>query len=335
MSAQLEGRYRAALRWYPESWRRKNEDAMVGTLLDVAEERGESSPSKGDLRHLRARGIQARLGWAGRILTSTVRDRLSLIAVGSGVAISLWGVIFSIVDRAQLHGVLLPKAFEAGRDAAYTATTFGPFASLDVILCAAWLAAFVAALAGRPILTRALLFATIPAAIAAGPLSAALGMPDHPSTSFLVLLGLLAVLGSLGTPRPTARWRQSVGLSGVIATLVLSLTLWQSHIALFVYPGMDYFHGPIGVAFPLDGWVCLAAPALAIVCIGLAKWSWAAVIAISALPWLAAYVQANAFSPSPGDVLLWIGVAVVLAAIAAGISLRTRHLRIRITVSRD
>lgn len=33
----LEARYRAALRFYPESWRLENEEAVIGTLLDRAE----------------------------------------------------------------------------------------------------------------------------------------------------------------------------------------------------------------------------------------------------------------------------------------------------------
>jgi hypothetical protein len=334
MSAPLENEYRKALRWYPNRWRTRNEDAVVGTLLDVAEDRGESSPSKDDLRNLRARGIQERLGWVGRALTASARDRLSLIALGTGLAISLWGLVFSTVDAAQLRGNLLPSWMGGDPLNLYAGTTFGPFASLDCILFALWIAAFVTALIGLPRVTRVLLVATIPAAAAAGPVSGALGMPDHPSYSFLVLLCLFAILALLGTPESAARWRLSVGISGMVATLVLSAAVLRSHIGLFLYPGMNFHHGAIGTNFPLVGWICVAAPALVILCIALARWSWAAVIALSAVPWIAVYVVANSFSPSPWALVFWIGTVVVLAGIAAVISLRTRHLRIRITVTR-
>jgi hypothetical protein len=267
------------------------------------------------------------------MLTETIRNRLSLIALATGLAISLWGMAFSIVDAAQLHGQLLPKGIGDPLNL-YLGTTFGPFASLDCILFAVWFAAFTAAVIGLPRVTRVLLVATIPAAVVAGLVSGILGMPDRPSTAFLVLLGLFALLALLGTPRPAARWRLAAGISGIAATLVLSAALWHSHIALFLYPGMEFHHGAIGGVFPLVGWICLAAPALAILCIAFSQWAWAAVIAISAVPWLAIYVEASAFSPSPADLLFWVGIVIVLAAIAAVISLRTRHLRLRITVTR-
>ena len=56
----LERRYRAALRWYPASWRRANADALLGTLLDRADHEGRTEPTPAELRNLAVVGLRKR-----------------------------------------------------------------------------------------------------------------------------------------------------------------------------------------------------------------------------------------------------------------------------------
>jgi hypothetical protein len=329
MSATLEREYRRALRWYPKRWRTRNEDAVVGTLLDVAEDRGESSPSKGDLRDLRARGFQERMGWVGRMLTETIRNRLSLIALATGVAIATWGVVFSILNAAMEDNLI-----GTGFLNLYTGATFGPFASLDVILFVLWIAAFGAALLGQSVLTRVLLVATLPAAVVAQFLSGALGMERHPNTAFTLLLCGLAILATLGRARRARRWRLSLGITAVVTTTALAWLLWRSATPGFhLYLALSYENHIFDSAQPFVGWICAIAGVIVLVSIASARWGWAAVTAISALPWLGLFIIPKLVgnSNSAGDLLFWFGIAIVLVGLAVAFSRRFGRIRITFT----
>jgi hypothetical protein len=79
MSAALEQQYRRALRWYPNDWRNRNEDVVVGTLKDVAEGENRSRPAVGELVNLRLTGIAAHLNGLGRTIPAEVRDRAASV----------------------------------------------------------------------------------------------------------------------------------------------------------------------------------------------------------------------------------------------------------------
>ena len=327
MSAPLERHYRRALSWYPKRWRDTNADVVVGTLLDVAQERGERAPARSDLWSLRLHGIAARFGFVGRILTPAIRDRVSAIALGTGVAISGWAIFFELVNGRDVGRF----ANEYGRG---VATTFGPFASLAIILYVTWVLAFGAALLGRPWLLRVLLVATIPAAIVARVVSEQLGMNLFPSTTTVLLLEAFALLALLGTARRTARWRVWIGISAAVTFGLVAWVLRGTHGFLIVGPNVMFFGryfffqaGPIGAVI---GGLCTAGAVFIILCLALQRWTWAAVVTISTLPWFALYISRN-----PGDFAFWTAVAIILATLATAIALRARGIRLRITLTRD
>ncbi|HEY4267146.1 MAG TPA: hypothetical protein VGM94_03030 [Galbitalea sp.] len=327
MSAPLEQKYRRALRWYPKRWRAENEDVVVGTLLDVAGERGERTPTRTDLRSLHLHGLAARFGFLDRILTRAIRDRVSAIALGTGFALSAWAAFFEVRNARGLDRF-------SSLSAHGTTTTFGPFVSLAIILYLTWLLAFGASFLGRPWLLRLLLVATIPAAIVARVVSEQLGMSLFPSTTTVLLLEIFALFAVLGTPRPTARWRVWIGLSAAVAIALITWVLRGTFGFLvtgdnFAYFGRYFFFeaGPIGGV--ISGF-CAGGAGVAILCLVLQRWTWAAVVTISMLPWFALYV-----SRDPGDFVFWTAAAIVVAVLAIAITLRARGLRLRITLTRD
>lgn len=85
MSGLLESRYRRLAGWYPRVWRTRNEDAFVGTLLDVAEAAGRTTPTHYERASIFTHGLTARID---RIISSNIRNAASTIAltVGTGVA---------------------------------------------------------------------------------------------------------------------------------------------------------------------------------------------------------------------------------------------------------
>lgn len=327
MSGPLEQQYRRALRWYPKRWRAENEDVVVGTLLDVAQEGRQRTPTRSDLRSLHLHGLAAHFRFLDRVLTSAIRDRVSAIALGTGFAISAWAIFFELVNGRDVGRF----ANEYGRG---VATTFGPFASLGIILYITWVLAFGAALLGRPWLLRLVLLCTIPAAIAARLLSERLGMNLFPSSTTVLLLEAFALFALLGTARRTARWRVWIGISAVITFGLLTWVLRGTYGFLSAGPNVMFFGryfffqaGPIGSV--IAGY-CAAGAILAILCLVLQRWTWAAVVTISMLPWFALYL-----SRDPGDFVFWTAAAIVLAVLAIAITLRARGLRLRITLTRD
>jgi hypothetical protein len=56
----LEAQYARLLRWYPRAWRDRNGAAMVGALLDQADETGRMTPSPADRASLIAGGLRQR-----------------------------------------------------------------------------------------------------------------------------------------------------------------------------------------------------------------------------------------------------------------------------------
>jgi hypothetical protein len=59
--SELERTYRNALHWYPHRWRAQHEDALLGILLDQAEEEGRDHMTTAERRNLTRRELSRRL----------------------------------------------------------------------------------------------------------------------------------------------------------------------------------------------------------------------------------------------------------------------------------
>lgn len=66
----LERSYRRAMLAYPRSWRRKNGEVMLGTLLDAAEERASDKPAVWELASLLGHGLGERLNRRSALVLS-------------------------------------------------------------------------------------------------------------------------------------------------------------------------------------------------------------------------------------------------------------------------
>lgn len=197
MSA-LEHKYRGVLQWYPTWWRAKNEEVMVGTLMDVADGENRARPRFSEMVNLAAHGLSTRLRILPAVVPSAVRDRTSTAALAIGAAISLTAIM-------QLESSPTRAASMFGREV----VSFGPFASPAVILYFAWLAALLASLAGFTLAGRWMAAATIPLAIGSRVFADASSMLLRPTWTFyglLIMLALLVLVGSPGAGRSRGRW---------------------------------------------------------------------------------------------------------------------------------
>ncbi|HEX3679751.1 MAG TPA: hypothetical protein VHU90_08525 [Galbitalea sp.] len=240
--SDLDQRYRRAIRWYPRSWRAANEDALVGALLDRAEDEGRTVPAAGELSNLWRSAIQTRLGIFGRLIPSAARANAAIITLGIGISISTAGVYFGGIGWATLDGSYY-QYFSFG--ILLHSLLSGQF--IYVI----WLAVLVVALLGLKRTARTLLAASILLSVVWSVIAQAIGLYGHPSSISIGFVDLLALIALPGLVSTSARRRRSLAISAAIFTLLLwSVYLLRSYGGGYWGNGatnIDYFWAPLAV----------------------------------------------------------------------------------------
>jgi hypothetical protein len=320
----LERSYREALRWYPKGWRRRNEDAVLGTLLDAAEEDHRSVPARGELANLRANGLGERIGFVGRVLPSSVRSRTGVWMLGLGVAISLVGLLFAGWTFAQVDGTYRQV------------WTLGEFAKNIIAgqgLYLVWVAAGIGALFGARRVALWIAVATIPVSIAWPVIAWYLSQYGHPSGVTIVFLDLVAIVAVAGLASPQPRLRERTALwSGVGVTFVFGFYF------LRIASGGYFGNGAQGVdAFwaPLAVWMVFLGLPLALVA--------ASVLALRGQSHLAGSILWSAAPVFPLIVIAWgwqepstaladvVIATIIVIAIVAMLVLRSFGFKVTIT----
>ena len=301
MSAALERRYRAALDWYPSSWRAKNGEAMLGTLLDEAEATGRDKPRLGDLANLAMHGLRAQLVRLSLVVPARVRDRVSAITLATGFAFAL--VMFVAAEwapwaaRGPWNGWIADWRPMGGE-----VPGFGPFASAAAGLYLLWIVAFVLAIVGLPRVASVTLILTLPTSAVIIDLGTRVETMRYvrlaPDGSVLLLLGTLAVIASLGlATRRGQRGRGAVWLLvsafGALGALA-AMELPNLGVSLSINDGWafeDRLH-------PHWEWNSLINPAyfltilviVAVAFIARGRYEWAIAVGLAAVPWAFAFV---------------------------------------------
>jgi hypothetical protein len=316
--SDLESRYRRALRWYPKEWRAAHEDAMVGTLLDVAEDDKRTRPARGELADLRASALASRLGPLGRI-PAHVRDRATALAFGLGAGIAVTALIATAVQAKTTTPSLLRLE-----------PVVGPFIGYSFLFYGMWILAFVAAIIGRKWAARSLAIASILVAVAlrfaAGDL-----LFVAPTTTTIVFVGILALMSFIGDPFATRRGRARIAVSTLSWASFMGLTLWYQSVTQGGQAGRtDWFIGPLWLWLY---WVVPFALILALVLMRLLHSGWGGAIIILLVP-IVPFVVFG-WSPSAEDVinrgaLLALAIAIICVVYCIP---RVFGLRIRITRS--
>jgi hypothetical protein len=273
---------------------------VIGTLLDVAEGENRSRPRLGEQLNLAVNGLLTRIGI---FLPAGVRDGVAAVALATGTAFAVVYFVFldwspwTAASRAADRAYFLPVAHD-----------FGPFVNPGVVLCALWALGFLVAIFGRYPVTRIIMVVSILAAVAI-PVVGRLPFAGWvaPSSTNLGFFGLLAALSLIGTPRRRVRLGVGVG----IALAVLVAVYAQYGVFHRFYLGDRAFWQQIANTTNLGQ--LLVATFLVAIGFGLAgRRPTAAVIAISTLPWAAAWLVNVAVYDQAG--VATIGGAAVLIA---------------------
>ena len=298
VSAVLEHQYRRTLRWYPSSWRAQNEEAVIGTLLDVAEGENRSRPRLSEQLNLAANGLLTRIGI---FLPAGVRDGVAGVALATGTAFA--ATYFVFLDWTPWTAAERAKFFPTNHN-------FGPFVNTGVILCALWGLGFLLTVFGRYQFTRVIMVISILAALAI-PVVSTLPLAgwDPPSSTHLGFFGLLAAFSLVGTPRRRVRL---AGGTGIALVILVALYAQFGAFGRF-YMGDRAFWEQIIYRTNL-GQLLVAAFLVAIGFALSGRGATAAVIALSTLPWAAPWLVGIAVANQVG-VATVSGAAVLIAGL--------------------
>lgn len=310
MSAALEARYRAALRWYPRAWRAENADAIVGTMLDQADADGRAVPSRGELRNLASSGVSQRFE---RVAPQVVRDRVAAISLAIGTAYALIMFVASewapFADTGPLNDWML-----SGSDGSWRLPStigFGPFASILVIEYGMWVLAFVLVMFGLSRSAITVLLLTVPLLA----IVRSLRQDDiailQPQAFWLIIVALLAVLAAVGRPARLQR-RTVIALAIGAAAVAVGFLVISSDPSLFA-GRLSVTGGTPGVLnAPVFGGLLVLG---VIVLASRRQRTWAAAALVAASPWLG--VTTLIFAPLVISIPLGGLVMVACLAIAA------------------
>jgi len=205
-------RYHRLLRWYPQSWRDRNGDAVIGMLMEQASDEGRPGPTLAERRSLVLNGL------GERFMTKESSTQPTIIAFAVALVYSAW--YLSVITWAP--GIHYPG-------------TLWPFSNATPIPVALLVAAFAAALAHRGRLARPLAYAAAAGELIVWALGAGQGWLGPSLIAALLFSGLAVCAG--GVPSV----RQLVKLGGALL-LVLAVAYAApqipTRIALLFQPGL-------------------------------------------------------------------------------------------------
>jgi hypothetical protein len=323
---QLEMQYRQVLRWYPQRWRRKNGDAMVGTLLDIADAERRVSPAEGELRSLRLSGLRHHLGSAGHWIPNSVRDRAAGIALGLGASMGLAGIAFNLIVPPNVEAVVARVG-----ELKWMPHLFGAFGGDAVILYGMWVIAGLFGMTGLRRLARILAALTVPVAVVIyvmrGQLSELL-TASSTTLGSMELLALLVLAGQSGRGR--------VGRIAVLASF-LAATAFTVVTALTMFRPSFYSFGYTRDGFTQidELWLAFVAPLALLTAAVLAQTrlrAWAGALALTVVPIAITYGLAGSDGP---NLLNWALIAACVGLAAVGIWVTLRRFGFQLNVSRS
>lgn len=320
MASDIQHQFRGALRWYPDRWRAQHEEAMLGTLLDVADAEGRTRPKRGELATLRASGLAA---WIDALLPARVRDGVSAVSIATGAA---FATVYLV-----MHSWMPWLDITTLRDGAtgLSHETFGPFLNPFVVLWVVWMIALMFALAGLSIATKITLAFSVVTALLIPLVAEVTGtLWFGPRSTNLGFLSLLALMAMLGAPRRPGRLLAGVTVATCAITGYYFLAGYMNgggdDLFFWYNPGT---HVSVVLYLALSGSLALA--------FLLAKRPVPATVTmVSLIPWLGPWLIWS----SQGDLrttLTIIGGGAMLASITGLIVLAFHRSGIRVTITRS
>jgi hypothetical protein len=306
VTADLEALYRRSVRWYAPSWRATHQDALIGTLLDIAEAEGRATPTRAEQWNLAVNGLNTRLQV---FLPAAARDG---IASNAAALAGAFGIVYFF------FGVWAP--FLPSRDLQLAGGGFGPFFSTGIFTCVASCGLLLAFSTGRFSTARWMATATMATAIATfaiGRTDASAAPAAATNLMFLAALAGMSLIGAAPRPRMTF-----VTAGAWLGGMVVALALNQSLLSMGERGWWTRVANEYSVPF-----AAMTALVVAVILLVFNRPVGSAVTATATLPWLTVTALQSLDATYPEVITIVLHSVVVLAALAvatvAAIRLRT------------
>jgi hypothetical protein len=299
---RLEQQYRSAVRWYPPRWRRRFGEAMVGVLLDVADEEKRRTPAFGELADLRRRAVAE---WINSVAPESVRSSVASLSSGAVAAFSL-AYFFFVSWPAGLAADSVPS----------TLPTFGPFLNAAPLFVVPVTLMFLATMAGSRLLAHLFGVVALLGVLVAGVVRTSSGNWNGPGSTTLAFTLLVIVAANVGDPRRRA---PAIATFGVVGGALVAFGLMRLPSG---QPWEYQFVGDAGWwTMVLSPWALVGAGAVVLITVLLLiathRDVMAAAIAVAWLPWAAAAtVTLRVFAGEEADSFAMAVTSVALALLA-------------------
>jgi hypothetical protein len=273
MSASFESRYRRALRWYPKRWRRQHEEAMLGILLEMADDSirsnhtGRPDARRAELRALRIGALRAHLD---EHLPKAAREIGSGLSLATGFALSVLYLLFQLGLPSSAPGSGGP----------------GVLGHPEFLFAVLWGIAVAGVFVHRRVLVRSALALVVVASVVLL-LMNHLGLPPWrgPSGSTLVFSAAFATVALIAPPRRSRRF-----LIAVVGAALAS-------IGIYLRVG--------GITITFAGFaIGVLLPFVVVVLMILRRTTVARGLVLAALPWAVATAATIAGLAGLGDLAL-------------------------------
>lgn len=292
----LEQSYRRLLRAYPRRWREEHGEELLGVLLELAPD-DQTGPTGREALDLIWNGLRARSAGAIDWLPVNLRERVGLLSLGGGAALSAYCLLFGEYVVPEERGSALLR--------------LGPIYSAGSLLYAAWVAATVLAVTGllkRLRRVAGLLMSLVALLIGVHILSP--GLVTMPPLHLLGLLGGLSGLGLLTPRTPKRADRAMLGLTA--ATLGVGICSMSAGVLLNGGGGYTFYRWTIPNL--ADGsWLIAAAIMMSGAIASLRRPGWALATAVASVPWICfalLFVIRN--GPHAEPAILFLGAVLVV-----------------------
>jgi hypothetical protein len=316
----LEKSYRRLLHAYPVEWREERGEEMLAVLLEWAPDH-RSRPTAREALDLIWNGLRARFGGGERSGPRLLAERVSILSLAGGAAVSLMCLVFGEIPR-QVSPVYREMI------------TMAPVYSLGTLLYVTWFATIgllaVGVIRNARRVARVLLGVT--GLVTLTSIAAHWSIMAAPPLGLMAFMALLAT-SAVGAPKTMTRGaRRSLGIATVAAGAVVTNTWFDVRWGM-ISGGFDFYHGALPGWVHQSMWVVLPVLVVGGAVASIRRPGWLLACVLASVPWVCyqlaylSYQQPDLFLPK--IFLAGVGVVALLLKDAMRAAVQPRRVPLR------
>jgi hypothetical protein len=316
----LEKSYRRLLHAYPVEWREERGEEMLAVLLEWAPDH-QTRPSVREAIDLIWNGLRARFGGGDKSGPRLLAERVSILSLAGGAAVSLMCLVFGEIPR-QLSPVYREMI------------TIAPVYSLGTLLYVTWFATVgllaVGVIRNARRVARVLL--GVAALVTLTSIAARWSIIAAPPLTLMAFMAMLAA-SAFGAPKAMTRGtRRILGIVTIAAAAVVTNTSLNLQWG-WISGGFDFYRASLPSWLRESMWVVLPVLLLSGAVASIRRPGWLHACLLASVPWVCyqlAYV--NYPGPDlflPGAFLAGTGVVALLLKDATRAAVQLRRVPLR------